>query len=234
MRKVLLPVLSVLVLALAFGGAAWADTALHGVCNGTGGSTCTDIGFTPLGNSTTYGFTISSGPDNGDLVIDILLPNNYTLPASGFAITPTVSATLVSSTQWTSGKLATYLATVDPADAGFLGATPSNPFANYIGTTTTLDPGATGFYVFQANLGVVTIPGQGSGSTGNLSFPLTGLGNDLGAFILGFCTSGCPSAVDATANSGALLVTPEPGSLTMLFAGLLGLALLAGRRVLGV
>src|SRR6516162_2953158 len=77
LRKVLLPVFSVLVLALACNGAVWAD-ALHGQCNGTGTGTCSDNGFnTPLGNSTTFGFTISSGPQTGDLLIDILVPNNY-------------------------------------------------------------------------------------------------------------------------------------------------------------
>lgn len=234
LRKVLLPVVSIFVLALACGGAAWADTIddpLHGQCNGTAPSgTCSDNGTnTPLGNSTTFGFTISPGPQTGDLRIDILLPNTFAAPVGGFAIdfagTSTLAgtATLFSATPWTSGFLASYLG---------ISASPSNPFGAYSGT---LGPGATGFLVFQADLGTMTIPGNSGASTAAGLFTLpAGLSNDDGAYIVAFCGTGCSNSPGyvATANSGALLVTPEPGSLTMLFAGLLGLALLTGWRVL--
>ena len=39
---------------------------LHGFCNGTGTGTCSDNGTnTPLGNSTTFGFSISPDPRPG-------------------------------------------------------------------------------------------------------------------------------------------------------------------------
>jgi hypothetical protein len=86
LRKVLLPVLGFLALVLAFGGTVWADTVddpLHGFCNGTGTGICSDNQTnTPLGNSTTFGFSISPGPQTGDLLLDILVPNNYTIPVS--------------------------------------------------------------------------------------------------------------------------------------------------------
>src|ERR1700722_4287136 len=125
--------MGLIVLALACGGAAWADTVidpLHGQCNGTGTGTCSDNGSnTPLGNSTTYGFTISPGPQTGDLFIDILLPNNYTPPAGGFAITTTVTATQQTGT-WTSGTLARFLG---------ISASPDNPIGAYLPTTQFLD-----------------------------------------------------------------------------------------------
>jgi hypothetical protein len=238
MRKVLLPVLALLTLALACGAASWADTAvdpLHGQCNGTGGQTCTDTGVvTPLGNSTTYGFTISPGPQTGDLRIVILLPDNYTAPAGGFAITPTINATIAQGgADWNTGDLDTFLG---------ISASPSNPIGAYLGLAQGLDPLAAGFFVFVADLGSTTIPDNSNASsvTGEFTLP-SGLGSDLGAFIVGFCGTGCTKPFVATANSGALIVngtatvpSPEPGSLTFLGAGLLGLALLAGRRVLTV
>lgn len=226
-----------MVLALACGGAAWADTIddpLHGQCNGTGTGTCSDNGNnTPLGNSTTFGFTISPGPQTGDLRIDILVPNNDPVPGSGFVIdfagTSIVAGTATQQAgQWTTGTLAGFLG---------IGASPNNPIGAYLPATQSLDPGATGFFVFQADLGSMTIlANSGAGTAGGLFSIPTGFGNDLGGYIVAFCGLGCSNSPNyvATANSGALLVTPEPASLTMLFAGLLGLALLTGRRVLTV
>lgn len=242
MKKVLLPVFCILALALACGGAAWADTVddpLHGICNGSSGGACVDNGTnTPLGNSTAFGFSISPVSQIGDLVVDILVPNNYALPTSftiDFAGTSTVAgtATLFSTTAWTSGDLASYLG------GSFIGASPNNPIGAYLPSTQALDPTATGFDVFTADLNIQFLQGPGGSGSTLYSIP-SGLGSDLGAYIVGFCVSGCTTPPDtATANSGALLVngstpvpTPEPGSLMMLAAGLLGMALLTGRRVL--
>ena len=227
MRRVLLLVLGVLMLALACGGAAWAD-AMHGQCNG---SPCLDNGTnTPLGTSTTFGFTISPGPQTGDLIIDFLVPNNDAKPGSfalNFANNVLAgTATLFSATAWTSGSLAAYLG---------ISANPANPIGAYLPATQALDPGATGFFVFQVDLGTQTILGNsGAGAAGG-TFNIPGnFGSDFGGYILAFCGTGCKGPDVATANSGALLVTPEPASLTMLFAGLLGFALLNGRRVLSL
>jgi len=235
LRKVLLPIFGFLALALACGGAAWADTVddpLHGVCNGAGSGTCSDNGTnTPLGNSTTFGFSISPGPQTGDLLLDILVPNNYTLPAS-FAITGThggvlnnlsisATATLVNNVAWTSGSLATYLG---------ITASPSNPIDAYLPTAVALDPGATGFFVFKADTGVSKIWDNANAANGPTFTMVNGLG--AGGYIIGFCSTGCSSPYVATANSGALVVTPEPPSLMMLGAGLLALAALASRRSL--
>ena len=242
MKKVLVPILSILVVALACGGTVWADTTvldpLHGQCNGTGTGTCSDNGTnTPLGNSTGFGFTISPGPQTGDLQIVLLVPDNE-LPAGPFTInfsnnTLAGTATLFSATNWTSGFLDAYLGIPG-------GASPANPIGAYLPTTQSLDPGAMGYGVFVADIGTQTLPANASGATDTFNIP-SGFGADIGGYIVGFCLScvnptGATNNV-ATANSGALLVNgntpvPEPGSLMMLGIGLLGLTLLTGRRVL--
>jgi hypothetical protein len=242
LKKVLLPSLIFLTLLVASGGAVWADTVddpLHGFCNGTGTGTCSDNGTnTPLGNSTKFGFSISPGPQTGDLVLDILVPNNYTLPAS-FAITGTQcgsannlscsgTATLfsnASNTAWTSGNLGTYLG-ITPT------ASPNNPIGAYLPTTQFLDPTATGFFVFQADLGTSKIWDNANETNGPTFNMLSGLSGLDGAYIVGFCGTGCTSPTVATANSGALIVTPEPSSLVMLFSGLLVMSLFVSRRSL--
>ena len=229
MRTVLLPVFVLLLLALACGGSVLADTVedpLHGMCNGTGTGTCIDNGTnTPLGNSTTFGFSISPGAQTGTLVVDILVPSNYAIPlpfalTTGGGATSLGTASLFSSTAWSSGNLANYLG---------ISASPNNPIGGYLSATDVQDPGAMGFYVFQGTVNTaVFFPGPGG--TNWLPFDMIG-GLRAGSYIIGFCSSGCGTPEVATANSGALFV-PEPSSLVMLFSGLLAMSLFVGRRSL--
>src|SRR5262245_55839240 len=78
--------------------AAIIDDPLHGQCNGSGGGACLDNGTnTPLGNSTSFSFSISPGPQTGDLVLDVLVPNNQTAP-SPLQITKTLPTPAVTLT----------------------------------------------------------------------------------------------------------------------------------------
>jgi hypothetical protein len=186
-------------------GPAFADTVplddpLHGYCGGAG--QCIDNGTnSPTTNNppVNFGFTVSPGPASGALTIDVLVPNNEPTPAS-FALTGTLSgtATLFSATPWTSGALDMYLG---------ISASPSNPIGAYLPSTQALDPGATGFFVFQVNLGTTTLQ---DASNPNVS-PLENIspGLPLASYIVAFLNEGTAAAPNfvATANSGAIFET---------------------------
>jgi hypothetical protein len=235
-----LSALSLLAITTASGSAQTLLDPLHGFCNGTAPA-CVDNGTnTPLGStSTNFGFSISPGPQTGVLFLDILVPNNDVHPAS-FAITGiqggaannlsiSTSASLFSTTAWTSGQLDSYLG---------ISASPTNPIGAYLPATQALDPAATGFFVYQANIGTAKIWDNAHETNGPIFDLIGGLGSDLGAYIVAFCGTGCTDPVVATANSGALLENgrtpprvPEPGTLLAFGAGLLGLVFLRRRWI---
>jgi hypothetical protein len=205
---------------------------LHGFCSLA--SPCNDNGTnTPTGvNPPQFGFSYS-GPagqpvtGNGDFWLDILVPNSVAAPGS-FTITGALSGTasLFSSTAWISGQLDAYLG---------ISASPTNPIGAYLPATQGYDPTATGFWVYQANLGNTTLLAQsGVGQAGQDSY-LMQLGQNLtpGSYIVGFLEQG--TDYGATANSGAILETggqtplPEPSTWAMMLLGF-GAAGVAVRR----
>jgi glucoamylase len=199
---------------------------LHGYCSS---GSCIDNGTNSptLQNPITgFGFTVSPGPKTGDFVVDILTPSNESHPIL-YKITgsSTGTATLFSSTPWASGTLANYL--------GDKGASPNNPIGAYLPSTNNFDPTATGFFVYQANLGTLTLQ---PASHPNVS-PLLNLTQNLqlGSYIVGFLntsTNLSKPAWIATANSGAIFEGPEidAASGTTAIALLLGVLLLTSER----
>jgi hypothetical protein len=208
---------------------------LHGYCavgcidNGTNSPTSQN----PPVN---FGFTISPGPQTGDLLIDILTPNNQAATASSFTLTGTLSgtATSFSASLFNSGNLDAFLG---------ISAAPNSPIGGFIDPNyNTVNPGATGFHVFQADLGTATLQ---DASMPNVS-PLENLNTQLplGSYIVAFLNIGTAANPDwvATALSGAILdtsiptsttkvvITPEPSTLGVLGTALAMLGFIWRRR----
>lgn len=204
--------------------------ALHGTCVSPTPA-CSDNGtVTPVASSSpSYSFISSPSGDTGNFEIITLIPNNITgassesFSVSGGATSP-ASASLVSATAWSSGKLDAYLG---------ISASPANPIGAFLSTTQALDASATGYFVYLADLGTNTL--------GSSSPVLNDGGFDIpkGSAIVAFLNTGTTTSPDwvGTAPSGQLSIdptpastTPEPASMVLFGSGLLVVGFLIRRR----
>lgn len=199
---------------------------------------CLDNGsITPVTDNTpNFQFQEKGGSDSGQFFLEVLIPNNV-LNADSLSITvngvntgmAAVTPGVFSTTAWTSDKLDTYLG---------IAAQPNNPIGAYLPLTQAYQPSATGYFVYQYDFGAVNF--GSNDPTFSTSFTLP-----IGTVINGFLkTTTCKKDVCtdtwlATPNSQSLIITdpnhpppvlPEPATLSLLGAGLLGVRFLRRKQ----
>jgi hypothetical protein len=207
---------------------------LHGFCDTA--APCVDDGFhTPTSvNPPAFGFSAGGHAATGDVTIDILVPEDGGAAPSSYTISgaflgaSTYTASLVSPTPWSSGQLDSYLG---------ISASPTNTFGAFLDASETgLEPSATGFYVFRADIGTRTLPKNTGASNADLM--TTDRSLVAGSYILAFINQ--MGKYGATSNSGAILestgatlrgaATPEPAAWVMMLTGFGLVGALARRR----
>jgi hypothetical protein len=204
------------------------EDPLHGCFIGTscteGTINGTNVTPTIINPLPAFTFTDSPGPITGDLLIEILIPNDtpgvtsLTFAIGGTQAGPTDTSTIapVSSNlegQWSTGTLAGFL--------GLSSASPPNPLSAFLSATQFVDPAAGSYFVYQVDLGTNELQ-----TTSNPTIPVFSLsGSPLpaGSVLTAFVSNG--SGYIATASSGGLFeqtgppavsTVPEPSSILLL------------------
>jgi hypothetical protein len=252
---------------------------LHSFCGTPTANTCPDTGsIAPTSqNPPSFGFLFDPAPQSpagGNFFLEVLLPNNDVLDPStvSFDITGThtgnadVLSSLVSTTAWTNSSvhLAAYLNAANATPQPIDNPGGDNPLSSFLTdptpSTQNLDPGATGYYVYQFAFGNVAFS-----ATTDPTFS-TLFNVPAGSVIVAFYEQAfvyckvkpkkgqsCPpvdvanyyawtktpssQAIIETAGNGTegnclpgTVCTPEPITLSLFGAGLAGAAVLRRRR----
>jgi len=231
---------------------------LHGCIIGT---SCFDNGaVTPTTSNPlpAFTFTISPGPSTGDLLVDILVPDNEdpTPSALNFTIngtlggatdTTNVSGSSTLKGHWTSGNLQDFLGLTLGSGA------PSNPLSAWLSYTQGMhcgpsqnaacDAGATGYQVYQIDLGNNML--QSPSNPVKPVLTLSGSPLPLASVLAGFLGNGSTykksTSFISTAPSGGIFEAgggtgtigssvPEPNSIILLSTALLGAFTLLRKR----
>jgi hypothetical protein len=191
------------------------DDPLHGHCL----AGCIDNGTnTPIiGPTNGFYFQASPGPQTGLMLVDVLVPNNFpfapefgpgsmnvTIISGGGGVGSTALLPLPDGGDWTSGTLGAFL--VAHGSYATPNISPANPIDAFLPSTQALDPGATGFQVFEALLGTdpKTLAQEGTPPVGGLIFNISGVpALPLGSYVLANLVQSDGNTI-ATANSAAL------------------------------
>jgi hypothetical protein len=169
-------------------------------------------------------FQASPGPQTGYMHIDILVPDNARGGAGSISIISggpggQVGGGLIDGI-WTTGTLGAFIGAAN----GVVNPSPSTPIGAYLPATQALDPGATGFRVYQFILATQTLAQEGSDPGQGLVFNASTV--PVGSYIVAHLIEGDHTVM--TANSGALFVTPDPVPSPVVGAGLPGPILASG------
>ncbi len=162
----------------------------------------------------TFTFTVSPGPQTGGFLVDILIPNNVLNAASlSFSISGTMAGATDSSSigpdaatlkgDWTSGGLDTFLGLT------LSNGSPKNDITAWLPyTQANGDSGATGYEVYQVDLGTNELQKPGTGTAPVLT--LSGSNLPIASLLTGFLEKGTTGDYISDANSGAIFEADGP------------------------
>src|SRR5262249_26904337 len=129
------------------------DDPLHGHC--LAGCVSNGTNTPIIGPTSGLYFQASPGPQTGLMLVEVLMPNNITPTGGGFGVSASGGSKLLPVGEgggWTSGTLGGFLV----AHGSYVtpDIKPTNPINAFLPATLAFDPTATGYWVYEALMGV--------------------------------------------------------------------------------